>query len=90
MKTVKELNIQEKPGYDKILQILMILILNYCQLMILQRRNTVPYIVFNNIECIFRKSGIYSYLMFCESDKNKKMLDKYIKVIDKIKKETLF
>ena len=33
----------------------------------------VPRIVFNNTECIFRKSGIYSYLIFCEGDKNKDM-----------------
>ena len=33
--------------------------------------DSVPHIVFNNIECIFRKSGIYSYLIFCESDKKK-------------------
>ena len=26
--------------------------------------NCVPHIVFNNIKCIFRKSGIYSYLIF--------------------------
>ena len=25
---------------------------------------SVPHIVFNNIECIFKKSGIYSYLIF--------------------------
>ena len=30
-------------------------------------KNGVSNIVFNNIECIFRKSGIYSYLIFCES-----------------------
>ena len=35
----------------------------------------VPHIVFNNIECIFRKSEIHSYLIFCENDKNKIMLD---------------
>ena len=49
----------------------------------------VLYIVFNNIECSFRKSGIFSYLIFCESDKNKKILDDYIKVIDEIKEEVL-
>ena len=38
----------------------------YCE------ENRVPHIVFNNIECIFRKSGIHIYLIFCESDKNKK------------------
>ena len=31
--------------------------------------DNAPHIVFNNIECIFRKSGICSYLIFCESDK---------------------
>ena len=51
--------------------------------------NNVPYIVFNNIECIFRKSGVFNYLIFCESDKNKKMLNDYIKVIDEIKEEVL-
>ena len=43
--------------------------LSYCE------ENSVPYIVFNNTECIFRKSGICSYLIFCESVKNKNMLD---------------
>ena len=47
------------------------------------------HIVFNNIECTFRKSGVFSYLIFCESDKNKKMLDDYFKVIDGIKEEVL-
>ena len=56
---------------------------DYCE------ENTVPHIAFNNIECIFRKSGVYNYLIFCESDKNKKMLDKYIKCIDQIKEEIL-
>ena len=55
----------------------------YCE------NNNVPHIVFNNIECIFRKSGVFSYLIFCESDKNKNMLNRYVKVIDKIKKEIL-
>ena len=41
----------------------------YCE------ENIVPHVAFNNIECIFRKSGVFSYLIFCESDKNKKMLD---------------
>ena len=53
----------------------------YCE------ENNVRHIVFNNIECIFRKSGIFSYLSFCESDKNKKILDDYVKVIDGIKEE---
>ena len=49
-----------------------------------------PPCCFNNIESIFRKSGVFGYLIFCESDKNKRMLDKYAKVIHKIKEEVLF
>ena len=48
--------------------------------------NSVPHIVFYNIECIFKKSGIYSYLIFCESDKNKDMINNYFKNIDPLKK----
>ena len=29
---------------------------NYCKV------NNTPYVVFNNIECIFRKSGVFSFL----------------------------
>ena len=56
---------------------------NYCE------ENHVPHIVFNNIECIFRKNGVFSYLIFCESDKNKRILDDHVKVIDGIKEEVL-
>ena len=42
-------------------------ILNLCY----WEENCIPHIVFNNIECIFKKIGIYSYLIFCETDKNK-------------------
>ena len=55
----------------------------YCE------ENNVPRIVFNNIEHIFRKCGIFSYLIFWESDKNKKMLHDYVKVIDGVKEEVL-
>ena len=58
--------------------------ISYCE-----EANT-PHIAFNDIECIFRKIGVFSYLFFCESDKNKKMLDYYVKVIDHIKEEILF
>ena len=47
----------------------------------------VPHIVFNNIECVFKKSGIYSYLIFCESDKNKDMINIYFKIIDQREEE---
>ena len=55
----------------------------YCE------ENNVPHIVFNNIECMFRKSSVIDYLIFCESDKNKHMLDRYVQVIDKIKEGIL-
>ena len=32
---------------------------------------------------------MYSYLIFCESDRNKKMLDNYVSIIDQIKEEVL-
>ena len=50
---------------------------------------SVPDIVFNNIECIFRKSGILSYLIFCERDKSKNMLNNYVGIIDQLKEELL-
>ena len=56
---------------------------SYCE------ENNVPRIVFDNIECIFRRSGIFSYLIFCESDKNKRMLNRYVQVIDETKREIL-
>ena len=49
--------------------------------------NGVPHIVFNNIECIFKKSGIYNYLIFCESDKNKIVINNYVKFTDQINYE---
>ena len=57
--------------------------MSYCE------ENNVPHIVFNNIECIFRKIGIFSYLIFYERGKSKKMLDDCVKVIDGIKEELL-
>ena len=55
----------------------------YCE------ENIVPHIAFNNIGCILRKSVIHSYLIFCDNDKNKKMLNNYVKVIYEVKKEVL-
>ena len=51
------------------------------------KENSVPHVVLINIECIFRKSGVFSYLIFCESDKNKKMLDNYVSIVDQLKEE---
>ena len=46
-----------------------------------EKEMNAPYIVFNDIECIFRKSGQNKYLVFCETDKNKQVM-KITKIID--------
>ena len=61
-----------------------ILEISYCE------ESSTPYIVFNNTECIFRKSGINKYLVFCETKENKEILKNYTKIIDKIKDQILF
>ena len=33
---------------------------NYCE------KSNPPHVVFNNIECVFKKSDIFNYLIFCE------------------------
>ena len=48
----------------------------------------VLHIVFNNIECIPKKS-IHSYLIFCKNDKNKDMINNYLKIIDQVKDEMI-
>ena len=55
--------------------------LGYCE------ENSVSHTVFNNIQGIFRKSGVFSYLI--KSDKNKNMLDNFVSIIDQIKEEAL-
>ena len=100
MKTIRELNIKDWPGYiftnmtninDLDPEFLLVndfkssrdgsIVFNiaYCE------ENNIPHIAFNKIECIFRKSGIFGFFIFCENDKNKKMLDDYVTVIDEIK-----
>ena len=58
--------------------------ISYCE------ESNTPYIVFNNIEIIFRKSGQNKYLVFCETDKNKKILKNYTKIIGELKDQILF
>ena len=104
MKTIKELNIKERSSYffTEMVNIngiepeyflindlkgskdgSVLFSIAYCE------ENSVPHIAFNNIECIFKKSGIYSYLVFCENNKNKKVINNYVKIIDETKKEIL-
>ena len=54
------------------------------------KESNTPYIVFNDTECIFRKSGQNKYLVFCETDKNKKMMRNYAKIIGEIKDQIFF
>ena len=104
MKTVKELNIQNKPVYffknmtnindfdPKLMLINEFTIFENRSIMFdvnHSKVNNTPYVVFNNIECICRKSGVFSYLIFCETEKNQKMLDKCVKIINEIKDQTL-
>ena len=44
-----------------------------------------PYVVFNNINCVFRKSGKDRYLIFCKTQENKRMSENYTKIFDEIK-----
>ena len=102
MKTVKRLDIQDKPGYyfmnmtnvnDFNVKLLLIneftiiengsimFDISYCD------ENNVAYIVFNNVECVFRKSGVFSFLILCDTEKNKNTLDKYVKIIDETKEQ---
>ena len=104
MKTIRELNIKDWSGYifKEMFNILDIdpeyfmvndfkgckdgsILFDLCY----SDETGVPHIVFNDIECIFRKCGIYSYLIFCENNKNKDMVNDYVKIIDQLKEELL-
>ena len=104
MKTIKELKIKDWSGYffREVVNILNIepehfmfngfkgckdgsTIFNLCY----GSEGSVPRIVFNNIECIFRKSCVLSYLIFCENNRNKNMVNNYVGIIDQLKEELL-
>ena len=54
-----------------------------------QQPNT-PYILFNDIECVFRKSGKNKYLIFCKTKQNEIVLQNYAEIIDEIREQILF
>ena len=104
MKTIRELKIKDWSGYffKEMINILDIeakyfmvndfkgckdgsILFNLCY----SNENDVPHIVFNNIECIFKESAVYSYSVFCESDKNKDMINNYFKIIDQVREEII-
>ena len=87
MKTIKRLDIEDKPGYyfmnitnindfdPEFLLFNRFTIADDLSIMFdinYYEENNTPHVVFNVIECIFRKSGIFSYLIFCETEKKKK------------------
>ena len=47
----------------------------------------VPHIVFNNIDCYLKKNGDYKFLVFCDNNKNKTMINIYLKIIKQIYNE---
>ena len=86
MKTIRELNIKDWSGYifKEMVNILNIepeyfmvndfkgckdgtIVFNLCY----SDEPAVPHIVFNDIECIFRKCGVYSYYSFVKTIKTK-------------------
>ena len=87
MKTIRKLNIKDWSGYffNDMVNILdiepeyflvndfkcsrdgsVLFNIAYCE------ENSVTHIAFNNIECIFKKNEIHSYLILCKSEKNKR------------------
>ena len=50
-------------------------------------KTNVPHIVFNNTDCYFKKSGTYSFLVFCDNDKNKAMINNYVRIIKQLEDE---
>ena len=102
MKTIKELNIIDWSGYNfkEMVNVLDIIpehimvndfkgckdrsvLFNLCY----AEENGVLHIVFNDVECIFKKSGVYSYLIFCDNDNN--MMNNYFKIVDKVREEII-
>ena len=102
MKTIKELKIKGRSGYffEEMINILDIdpecfmvsdskecsdgvMLYNLCY----SDKTGVPHIVFNNIDCYFKKSGIFSYLVFCVNDKNKAMISNYGKISEQLEDE---
>ena len=104
MKTIRELKIKDVSGYffEEMGNILDIdpecfmvgdtkectdgtMVSNFCY----SDKTGVPHIVFNNADCYFKKSGTYNFLVFCDNDKNKVMINKYGRIIRQIEDEIL-
>ena len=102
MKTIRELNIKDWSGYffEEMVNILDIdpeyfmvsntkectdstMVYNICY----SDKTGIPHIVFNNIHCYFKESDNSSFLIFCNNDKNKAMINNYVAIIKQIENE---
>ena len=102
MKAIKGLIIKDKPGYfftdmtniinfaPDLLIINEIAVFNSESSMYeisYNEESNTPYVVFNNITCVFRKIGKDKYLIFCKTQENKRTLKNYTKIFDEIKRQ---
>ena len=84
MKTRRELNIKDWSGYFFEEMVNILDIIPECFMVSDVKRSTdgkilynicysdktgVPHIVFNNIDCYFKKNGEYNFLVFCKNEK---------------------
>ena len=104
MKTTKGLNIKDKSGYfftdmtninsfdPSLLIINEITVFGSGSTMYEindDKEPNTPHIVFNDITCVFRKSGENKYLIFCETRENKRMLQNYTEIFDEMKEQVV-
>ena len=102
MKTIRKLNIKDWSGYffEEMVNILdidpdcfMVGNVKECTIGTMlyniyhSDKTGVPHIVFNNIDCYFRKNGDYSSLIFCDNNKNKNIISICFKVIKQLRDE---
>ena len=102
MKIIRALNIKDWSGYffEEMINILDIdarcfeindtkqctdgtIIYNICY----NDKIGVPHIVFNNIDCYFKKHEWNSSLIFCDNNKNKNIINIYFKIIKQLRDE---
>ena len=102
MNTIRELNIKDWSGYffEEMVNILDIdpecfmvsdtkectdgtMVYNICY----SDKTGVPHIVFNNIDSYFKTRGTSNFLVFCNNDKSKAMINNYVKIIKQLEDE---
>ena len=90
MKTIRELKIKDWSGYffEEMVSDTKecrdgTMVYNLCY----SDKTGVPHIVFNNIDCYFKKSGNSSFIAFCDNDKNKTIINNYGRIIRQIEDE---